>query len=246
MVKPDKQQQKISFESKKAPKPTEQMADGEVSTDLAPSNNMEKILLSIQANLQDINGKLDNLTCRMDGMSDKLEKHGERLETAETRISTVEDESRTTTNKCAGMERMLEVIKAKEEELEAQSRRNNVRITGLPETTNTGRMEVYIEQLCKDLFGADALSPIFIVERAHRSLAPRPPPGAPPRPLVVRILNYRDRDTILRLAREKGTITHQSNTLEFYPDHTVAVQQARKEFASVKAKLRDLNISYSM
>lgn len=88
------------------------------------------------------------------------------------------------------MDRLLKIIAEKIEDLEARSWRNNVRILGLAETTNTGRMEDFIEMLLVDLFGRDSFSAHLTIERAHRSLAARPPEGAPPRPVIVRFLNY--------------------------------------------------------
>lgn len=107
-------------------------------------------------------------------------------------------------------------------------------------------MEHYIETLLKDVFGSEHLSSMFVVERAHRSLAPRPIPGALPRPIIARLLNYRDRDAILQLAREKGPINHQGNNPSFFPDFTVAVQAARCEYGTVKKFLQTERIPYAM
>lgn len=76
-----------------------------------------------------------------------------------------------------------------------------------------GRPEPFIEGLLRELFGADSLSQNFVVERTHMSLGPHPPPGANPRPIIARLLNYRDRDMILHLAREKALVTHQGSVL---------------------------------
>lgn len=115
------------------------------------------------------------------------------------------------------MEKVLALIQAKNEDLEARSRRNNLRITGLPESTNMGKCKTYIENLIKEIIGHENLSSLFIIEWAHRSLAAKPIPGATPRPIIARVLNYRDRDNILRMAREKGTINFQGNSISFFP-----------------------------
>lgn len=44
----------------------------------------------------------------------------------------------------AQMDKILKIIAAKNEDLEARSRRINIRIIGIPESTYTGRMEDYI------------------------------------------------------------------------------------------------------
>lgn len=246
MGKLDKQQPKLTFATRRPPGGAGTHSDTEAELEPSTTKAMESVLQAIQKSLQDINGKLDTLTCRVDTIANKLDKQGERLDEAETRISAVEDETHANTTKCSEMEKLLEVIRNKSEDLEARSRRNNVRISGVPETTNTGKMELYIESLVRDIFGAEKFSSVFIVERAHRSLAPKPPAGAPPRPIVARFLNYRDRDLILRLARERQSIQHQGSNLAFYPDFTVTVQNARKEFHPAKQKLRELGVEYAM
>lgn len=175
-------------------------------------------------------------------MKNRTQKWGE----VEQRVSATENGLSEVAGKTLNMEKVLALIQAKNEDLEARSRCNNIRITGLPESTNTGRMETFIETLIKDIFGPENLSSMFIVERAHRSLAVRPVPGAPLRPIIARILNYRDRDVILRLARGKGTVDHQGKTLSFFPDFTVAVQTPRQEFSTVKTFLQSEGIPYAM
>ncbi|KAJ1115702.1 hypothetical protein NDU88_003924 [Pleurodeles waltl] len=131
------------------------------------------------------------------------------------------------------MERVLDVIRAKNEDLEAQSRQNNLRLIGLPESTDIGRMEDFVEEMLSDLFPGQ-LSRLLVVERAHRSLGPQPPPGAPPRPVIIRLLNYQDRDTILQLARERRPVIYKNTELNFFPDYTPGVHAAHRAFLLVK------------
>lgn len=66
------------------------------------------------------------------------------------------------------MEKVLDIIRAKNEDLEARPRWNNLRILGLPESTAMQKMETYIADLLMELFG-DSLSKVMVVERAHHS-----------------------------------------------------------------------------
>lgn len=87
---------------------------------------------------------------------------------------------------------------------------------------------------------------MFIVERAHRALGPRPPVGGTPRPILAKILNYRDRDAILKGARERGQISYKGSNISFHPDFTPAVQAARQEFAQAKKILQQAGVSYAL
>lgn len=144
------------------------------------------------------------------------------------------------------MEKALLALQDKAEDLEARSRRSNLRITGVPESTVTGNMELFIEKLLTNLLGPETFSSTFVVERAHRSLDPWPPPGATPCPIIAKLLNYRDRDAALRTARELKSLHYEGSTLSLFPDFTLKVQEARRQFAPVKRKLREQNIEYAM
>lgn len=74
----------------------------------------------------------------------------------------------------------------------------------------------------------------------------RGPPGTPPRTFIFKLLNFRDRDLILREARKMDAIRHEEARLMFFPDFSVDTQRGRKSFDAVKQSLRSPNIKYSM
>ncbi|KAJ1189349.1 hypothetical protein NDU88_006097 [Pleurodeles waltl] len=132
------------------------------------------------------------------------------------------------------------------DDLESRSRRNNLRIVGIAESTSIANMENFIKSLLIQLLGRDTFSAFFVVERAHRSLPARPLPGAPPRPVIARLLNYRDRDAALRRARELKTLRYECMTLSLYSDFILQVQEVRKQFLPAKKQLRELQLDYRM
>lgn len=71
-------------------------------------------------------------------------------------------------------------------------------------------------------------------------------PWAPPRPILLKLLHYRDRDSILRLAREKKDVVLNGHKVSIYPDFSLDVQKRRLQFADIKRRLRNLNVPYSM
>lgn len=61
-------------------------------------------------------------------------------------------------------------------------------------------MLLFSEDLLRSLLPAAQLSPYFTLERAHQ-VPPRPDPeGSLPRPFIHWLLNFRDRDELLRAA----------------------------------------------
>lgn len=48
----------------------------------------------------------------------------------------------------------------------------------------------FAESLLKEVFGTEIFSQIFAVERAHQVPSRPPPPGAPSRPFLMKLLHY--------------------------------------------------------
>ncbi|KAJ1176859.1 hypothetical protein NDU88_002126 [Pleurodeles waltl] len=134
---------------------------------------MKALLLTMQSSLSSIDGKMDTMTTRLDLLTAGLEKQSGRITDAEQRISHVADVMQKRQEQLLQMDKLLKVIALKNEDLEARSRRNNIRIVGIPESTNTGRMEQFVERLLFTLFGEDAFSRLLI------ALSPSFP-GEPP------------------------------------------------------------------
>lgn len=151
---------------------------------------MEK---NLQSSITALGTKIDALSYRMDLMAERLDKHAERLDMSERRLTEVEESQISLDAELKQLGRVLRVLQDKTEDLEARSRRCNLRITGLPETTQTGNMEQFIEKLLVNLLSDEIFSTMFVVASAHRSSGPRSLPGATPRPIITKLLNYRDR-----------------------------------------------------
>lgn len=204
------------------------------------------ILQDLKSGQSEMINKIDSLVVRVDNMQTRIGEIASRTTDAEQRISMLEDQMVTLTNKSRVMERELKTAVDHAEDLEGRSRRNNVRLVGLREGVETGRMEEFLEDLLPTILDHPTFSSHFVVERAHRVPGSRPEPGRPPRPIIAKLLNYRDRDTILKAAREKGELRYENSVLSIFPDFSVAVQKSRKSFDATKKILRAKQIKYAM
>lgn len=134
----------------------------------------------------------------------------------------------------------------KSDDFENRLRRNNLRLIGVPEKAEGSNPTDFFEHWLAQLIGKDRLSPLFVVERAHRVPTRAMPPGAPPRPVLARILHYKDRDTILRAARDIPDIRIDNGKISIFPDFSAEVQRRRLQFFDVKKRLRALQLPYAM
>lgn len=128
--------------------------------------------------------------------------------------------------------------------LENHSKRNNVRLVGLKETYGTnGTMESCVRRVLSEGLGVDGE---FEVERAHRSLAPLPNDGQPPRPVLIRFLRKSARDKVVKAARERRGIDWEGIRLSLFPDMTQELAEKRKTFTTVERALQRLNVRYTL
>ncbi|KAJ1109001.1 hypothetical protein NDU88_006371 [Pleurodeles waltl] len=246
MGKADKRQAKLTFAGggQQSDPPTSQPGDAEIEEENSEMS-VRSMFLELKTSLAGIDAKLDHVTERLDRIRARVDDHDARFEVLESRTSEMEDAHRGDREQIAQMERLLEVIRNKNEGLEARSRRNNICIVGLLEATDMGRMEDFVESMLQELFAGE-LSRMLVIERAHRSLGPRPPPGTPPRPIIARLLNYRDRDAVLHLARERRPLVYKNSEINFFPDYTPGVQAQRRAFLPSKRLLSQAGVGFAL
>ncbi|KAJ1209078.1 hypothetical protein NDU88_004457 [Pleurodeles waltl] len=132
------------------------------------------------------------------------------------------------------------------EDSEARSQWNNIHLLGIREQAEGPSVAVFVECWIKDVLQPLVLSGMLLVEHAQRALVVPPRPGAPPRAIIVRILNYRDRDCVLRTARETDKVRFENHKISIYPEYTNKVQTSRKGFMEVQAKLRAMSVCYKL
>ena len=212
----------------------------------APEDKFTEILAAIQASRLALEGQIGGLQTEVSLVRQDLRNVVDRVTETEDRVSSLENNVKDLQATVQSLSTKTGVLEYRAEEAESRARRNNIRLIGFPEGAEGGNCESFLEVWLKTWVPMESLSPCFPIERAHRALARKPPPGAPPRPIIARVLNYKDRDTVLRKARELGTIHYENQKIMLFPDYTPQVQKARKTFEAVKIKLRAMGLQYML
>ncbi|KAL0181752.1 hypothetical protein M9458_024158, partial [Cirrhinus mrigala] len=115
-------------------------------------------------------------------------------------------------------------LDAKCEDLEGRSRRNNIRLVGLPEGSEGSRPTEYVAQLLQEVL---QLRDKPLLDHAHRTLRDKPKKGQPPRPLVIRVHYFHVRTEILQRAAELSPLNYDGKRLSIFADYTTAVAKKR-------------------
>uniref|UniRef100_A0A8C9YN82 Transposase element L1Md-A101/L1Md-A102/L1Md-A2 n=1 Tax=Sander lucioperca TaxID=283035 RepID=A0A8C9YN82_SANLU len=154
---------------------------------------------------------------------------------AEHSLSTCSDDVTTLQRDVKRLTELADILQNKCEDLEGRSRRNNVRIVGIPESPGSCSTSA-IPALLKDAFNLEKAP---LVDRSHRSSQPAPRGGEPARTVMARLHYYKNCNDILRLARTKQKIQVDGMTISVYPDFTARVAKARAAFNGVGQMLTD-------
>ncbi len=126
--------------------------------------------------------------------------------------------------------------------MEDRSRRNNVRLVGLPEGAEgsdaAGFLRVNLSKWIPSLKGHD-----IEIDRAHR-VYDRGRGSNRPRTLIFRVLRWHDRSEILKGARQAYPVkcAQDNVTLLFFPDFSPATTIRRKAFNPVLKKMTALGL----
>lgn len=83
------------------------------------------------------------------------------------------------------------------------------------------------------------------VERAHR-IGPRAHNNPSPRTLIIKFLNFRDKELVSRAAKAKREVRYKNQTVRFYQDVAADVHKKQKEFDAVRRQLRSMGLRYGI
>lgn len=123
-------------------------------------------------------------------------------------------------------------LRDKCEDLEGRARRCNIRIVGVPET-NGSTSTTSVSKLLREVLQLDK---DVLIDRSHRSLAPRRPDGKP-RAIVAKLHYDQDCVEVLSRARSRAPLRNNGETIAIFPDYTARVAKARAAFTEVRKLL---------
>ena len=130
------------------------------------------------------------------------------------------------------LEAKAKLLVSKTDDLECRSRRNNLRITGIPEKEEGTNSCAFIEKW----FSETVNVPSPGVERTHHISSQNRYINAP-QTFIVKFLDYRDKEKILRAPRAKGQIMYKDNVIRFHQDLSAEVYKQQRGNDGVRQKL---------
>ncbi|KAJ8002296.1 hypothetical protein DPEC_G00178410 [Dallia pectoralis] len=193
---------------------------------------MKKLLVSMEDRI------IDKLSAKLSADRAIIERHDQTIQQIEMSLNDVENRLLNLESTCTVLARENEALKLKADDLENRSRPNNIRVTDLPEKAEGSLPSAFMEAFLVETFRTEAFPAPPPVDRAHRIAIPRRKPDDPPRPFIARIHRYRDKERILKLARESGPLSFRGSEVHIYPDYSAEVSRKRAAYYTVKSQLR--------
>ncbi len=157
-------------------------------------------------------------------------------------VDSVQATSREDRSAVTDLRNQLERLTEKMTDIEDKSRRNNVRLVGLPEGVEgsdvAGFLRVNLSKWIPSLKGRN-----IEIDRAHRVYDGRKN-SDPPHPLIFRVLRWHDRSEILKGARQAYPVkcTQDNVTLLFFPDFSPVTAAKRKSLVPVLRSMTALGL----
>lgn len=182
------------------------------------------------------------LNSKLDQMQLAVEDHGQRVSSIELVLEDLSQRVIDLEDSCSTLRDDNTRLKAKVADLESRSRRQNIRILGLPESIESGSPTEFFSKLLCELLGNNTLPSPPEIDRAHRSLAPKPSPGQRPRPVILRLHRYQTKDLIIREARRRGRLEYHGQPVRIVEDYSPEVLSQRATYGGVMAELYKLGL----
>lgn len=102
-----------------------------------------------------------------------------------------------------------------------RSSRNNIRIVIIPEGIDQSK---FVSDWLIT-FGRDLFTPLFLIVRAHRISGNKSDGSTSPRTMICRVLDYWDKDAIMRLSQETSQIVCDGSRIRFFSDYSNRTQE---------------------
>lgn len=200
----------------------------------------------------DMKAQLDELSTvinqKIQTATGQIEEATQRLEEVERNFAVSEKWDLAVKDVLLDLMNNQRILQNKLSDQESRSRRNNIRLYGVPEseTPDGSSITLFVEKLIMTELGNSLeiqRGAELGIERAHRALGSRPPPGAPPRSIVVRFLRFTTKEKVLKTAWKKQ-VHVQSSRVFFDHDYAADILQKRKEYIPIKKVLKENHIRF--
>lgn len=124
--------------------------------------------------------------------------------------------------------------------MEGRSRRNNIRIIGLPESVEGPRPTAFFSEMLSEIMGEQILPSPPELDRAHHALIAKPKQGERPRAVIVHFPRYQIKEAVIQEARKRrGSLQYRGKPIAIYDDYSPEVLEQRAQYRFFSPSMLD-------
>lgn len=196
---------------------------------------LKDMLVSLKASLH------ADMTAEINHCQSEVQALGSRIDHIEHSMSDFTSSFNTMVDAHSNHMEEIAWLKTKVADLEDRSRRNNLKIRGIPESIPATQLLAYTQVLFSTLI--PSLSPQdLIVDRIHRIPKPSFLPENTPRDVLLRVHYYHIKEQLLIVSHRPDSRHPQYAELQLLPDLSSHTLQQRRNLATITKALRNHNI----
>lgn len=173
-------------------------------------SKVDSLSSSLRTEITAVKEELKN---SLSGLQATVDLHSTAIRDLESFATTHSDTVTSMESKLSELSAEVCMLKTKCDDLEGRQRRHNLRILGIPEGDEGPRPTEFIARLLQEVLELEERP---LLDRAHRSIRPKPKSGKAPRAFIIRVHYYHVRDQILRRAAEAFPLTRKGSNLAVY------------------------------
>uniref|UniRef100_A0A8D1YX70 L1 transposable element RRM domain-containing protein n=1 Tax=Sus scrofa TaxID=9823 RepID=A0A8D1YX70_PIG len=204
---------------------------------------MDNLQETMTKEIQDIKLKQEEMQNTITEIKNTLEAANSRIQEAEEQISEVEDRLVEITDAEQKREKRL---KRNEETLRAlwdKMKRTNICIIGVSEgeERQKGTEKIFQEIIAKNCHNIRK-EPLTQIQEAQRVPYKINPKRNTPRHILIKLTKIKDKEKILKAAREKKQVTYKGTPMRLLADFSAETLQARREWHNMFNLMKGKNL----
>ncbi len=204
---------------------------------------IEKMQEMINKDLEELKNKQTEMTNTITEMKTTLEGISSRITEAEERISDLEDRMVEFTAAEQTKEKRMKRNEDSLRDLWDNIKRNNIRIIGVPEgeEREKGPEKIFEEIIVENFpnMGKEIATQVQEAQRVPYRINPR---RNTPRHIVIKVAKIKDKEKLLKAAREKRQITYKGTPIRLTADFSAETLQARREWHDILKVMKGKNL----
>ena len=204
---------------------------------------MDNLQETLSKEIQDIKLKQEEMQHSIAEIKDSLEAANSRIQEAEERISEVEDRLVDIMDAEQKRGKRLKTNEESLRELWDNVKRTNIHIIGVPEGEEREKeTEKIFQEIIAENFptmGTESLTQIQEAQQVPYKINPR---RNTPRHILIKLTKIKDKEKILKAAREKKEITYNGTLIRLSADFSTETLQARREWHDILNVMKGKNL----